>query len=134
MSLPSHPPSCMVMLHLLVLPNFRWNPKMTHKVNSHPSPHGGTGLFVDSKIAPGQLVLDIREPLVTVPDDAHLKECCSRCMAWKPEDGVSSRSMLNLYHDENPLSFCTGCKVVKYCSKVCLRKLFYPLFFPRKYS
>lgn len=95
---------------------------MTHDVNSRPSPRGGTGLFVGRGVAPGQLVVDIPEPLVIVLDDAHLEECCSRCVVWKPEDRISSRSMLNPYRDEHPLSFCTGCRVVKYCSKVCLCK------------
>lgn len=93
---------------------------MTHNVNSRPSPHGGTGLFSGCKIAPGQLVVDIPEPLVVVPDDGHLKECCSRCMVWKPEDGVFSRWMLDPYRDGQLLSFCAGCRVVKYCSKVCI--------------
>lgn len=98
---------------------------MTHEVNSRSSPRGGVGLFADCKISPGQLVVDIPDPLVTVPDDAHLKECCSRCMAWRPEDdGASPISMLNPYLDEQPLSYCTGCRAVKYCSKVCLCKSF----------
>lgn len=104
---------------------------MTHNVNSRPSPHGGTGLFPECKIAPGQLAIDILEPLVVVPDDAHLKECCSWCMVWKPKDGVSSESILNSYHAEQLLSICTGCRVVKYCSKVCLYGYMY-LFLENK--
>lgn len=96
--------------------------KMTHDVNSRPSPRGGVGLFAVCKIPPGQLVVDIPDPLVIVPDDARLEECCSWCVVWRPKDGISPMSMLNPYRDENPLSYCVGCRVVKYCSKVCLCK------------
>ncbi|KAH8149607.1 uncharacterized protein LAJ45_06237 [Morchella importuna] len=94
---------------------------MTHNINiyTHPSSLGGTGLFATTKITPGQLVLSIPEPLVTVPDDIHLTECCSRCMLWRPAGGGTS--MLNLYEDERSLNYCTGCRVVKYCSKDCQR-------------
>lgn len=92
---------------------------MTHNINiyTHPSSLGGTGLFATTKITPGQLVLSIPEPLVTVPDDIHLTECCSRCMLWRPAGNRTS--MLNLYEDERSLNYCAGCRVVKYCSKVC---------------
>lgn len=99
--------------------NIRQSPKMMHNVYSRSSPRGGTGLFAASQIIAGQLITGIPEPLVTVPDDAHLKECCSWCMAWKPATvDEGSKSMLNPYRDETSLNYCAGCRVVRYCGKV----------------
>ena len=77
----------------------------------------GRGAFASQDIPAGSLVLEISNPLICIPDDAHLDDCCSYCMSWKPSSGASS--VAQSYTDDAPLSYCLGCKVVKYCGKVC---------------
>ena len=72
----------------------------------------GTGLFTSSAIDAGELVFRIERPLLCVPDNRCLSEVCYHCFIWLPGgEGV--------VHDvATKLLACSGCKVVKYCSKV----------------
>ncbi|KAF8467778.1 hypothetical protein BDZ91DRAFT_848377 [Kalaharituber pfeilii] len=91
------------------------------------APNGaGTGLFTTRSFMPGEVVLHIAEPLVAVPDEKHIRECCSGCLKWKPGDkeggnGDGGRQLK--YPDpeeqEERLMKCTGCNIVRYCGKTC---------------
>lgn len=75
-------------------------------------PDKGTGLFTSRTIHAGELVFHIDRPLLCVPDNRCLNEVCYHCFVWLPGgmsmvDGITTK-----------LQVCTGCKVVRYCSKV----------------
>ena len=77
----------------------------------------GTSLFAEDAISPGVEILRIERPLVSVLDTAHLKDTCAECNLWLPEIGD--------HGDEqgprnNRLRTCLGCKITRYCCKVCL--------------
>ncbi|KAL7268574.1 hypothetical protein RUND412_008797 [Rhizina undulata] len=124
------------------------SPTTINKTFTAPSPHDGNGLFAQCDLHPGDPILQIL-PLIAVPDDAHLSECCSWCMSWtghKPQSRSQERIVelpdnegtedppLEFEKNELKLSWCTGCRVVKYCSKQCQKadwpthKFLCPLF------
>ena len=74
----------------------------------------GTGLVTSKQIEEGELVFKVERPLITVLDSARLRSCCEWCLTSGHEgDGLD---------DGNGgvrLRACTGCRIVRYCSKVC---------------
>ena len=78
-------------------------------------PDAGTGLFVSEAIPAGVEVLSIDRPLVAVLDSPHLKDTCSDCFLWLPENGEPQSKRLRA---------CQGCKITKYCCKVGLLFLY----------
>ncbi|KAI5820923.1 hypothetical protein BZA77DRAFT_300333 [Pyronema omphalodes] len=88
-----------------------------------PSPvSNGTGLFTSITHEAGVSILTIPQPLITIPDDAHLSETCSGCLAWKPASDKSSKNGVNSYYSSGKeLLNCTGCRTVKYCDQACQR-------------
>lgn len=92
---------------------------MDNIIESHvsvkTSPTSGNGLFVTKDIGAGELVLMVRRPLVGALDLARIDDTCSNCYMW------SIGSVEGGLAQEKPVvNACTGCKKVKYCSKVCL--------------
>ncbi|KAF6236550.1 hypothetical protein HO173_005331 [Letharia columbiana] len=77
------------------------------------TPDAGTGLFASEAIPPGVEILRIERPLVSVLDSPHLKDTCSECSLWLPQND----------DDRDPkckrLKACQACKVTKYCCKEC---------------
>ena len=69
----------------------------------------GRGLFTAKEIQPCSLLLKDKEPFVAVLDSPLLTKACAWCFFYleeaNPEDGVK-------------LSVCSGCKILRYCSKV----------------
>ena len=61
----------------------------------------GTSLYTTSTFKPGSLVLS-SSPIASGLDDQNLELKCSNCIG------------------EGKISKCSGCKVVGYCSKVCV--------------
>lgn len=90
------------------------------------TPDAGTGLFASEAIPPGVEILRIERPLVSVLDSPHLKDTCSECSLWLPQND----------DDRDPkckrLKACQACKVTKYCCKVGLFRL--ALKYPAKRS
>ena len=93
----------------------------------------GNALYAARDIPAGALIMSIEDPLVAIPDDPHLSQCCSRCLVWRPDaadsptagsgkdkkgKGKAGGSMMDTAFSDIKLSYCMGCKVVKYCSKV----------------
>lgn len=78
----------------------------------------GTGLFASDAIPPGVEILRIDRPLVSVLDSPHLRDTCSDCSLWLPENG----------HHWGPqtkrLKICQGCKTTRYCCTVCFVLLY----------
>lgn len=90
-----------------------------HMANLPPHIHtqkngDGTGLFALEAIPPGVEILRIDRPLVSVLDSPHLKDTCSECYSWLPENGDDGDLQ------RKGLRACQGCKITKYCCKVCV--------------
>ena len=80
----------------------------------------GIGLFTPSSIPAGELIFQVNAPFASVLDTPHLKDACARCFVWVPEEqGTDSSSTIDAEQSTVKLKACTGCKIVKYCSKVC---------------
>ncbi|KAJ6257721.1 hypothetical protein Dda_7509 [Drechslerella dactyloides] len=77
----------------------------------------GRGAFSSVLIPGGTEILNIPDPLICIPDNAHLDSCCHYCMAEATDD--TSAPVNQAYKPSVQLSYCLGCKVVKYCSKAC---------------
>ena len=76
-------------------------------------PSRGTGLFTTKSIQAGEMVFKNERPLITVLDSARLRSCCEWCLTTGHEGG-------DMDHGDGgvKLRACTGCGVVRYCSKV----------------
>ncbi|RVD82708.1 uncharacterized protein DFL_007123 [Arthrobotrys flagrans] len=81
-------------------------------LEDHPSV--GRGVFASTIIPAGTEILSVADPLICIPDEAHLDTCCHYCMA----EATDEASYVNqAYRPPVKLSYCLGCRVVKYCSK-----------------
>ena len=87
-------------------------------IHTQKAPDAGTGLFASEAILPAVEVFRVERPLVLVLDSPHLKDTCSECCLWLPDNG----------HEGDPqskkLKACHACKITKYCCKVCLFLLY----------
>ena len=79
------------------------------RIHTQKSPDAGRGLFASDAIPPGVEILRIDRPLASVLDSPHLKDTCSECNLWLPE---------NLGSQSKRLKTCQGCKITRYCCKV----------------
>ena len=91
-------------------------PLPAHIYTKPASNNAGNGLFTSKGLSAGEEILRIDRPLVSVLDSPHLKDACSNCYVWVPENGVGQ------FGEEGgittKLKACQGCKVDRYCSKV----------------
>ncbi|KAK6504187.1 hypothetical protein TWF506_002394 [Arthrobotrys conoides] len=76
----------------------------------------GRGVFASRTIPAGTEILSVTDPLICIPDEAHLETCCHYCMAEATDE---ASSVNQAYRPPVKLSYCLGCRVVKYCSKAC---------------
>lgn len=84
-------------------------------VYSKKTKDAGNGLFASKDIPAGDLILRVDRPFLAVLDSPHLNDACSNCFVWVPKGGAAAGG------DEREnviLRACTGCKIVRYCSKV----------------
>ncbi|KAF3909123.1 hypothetical protein ABW21_db0206416 [Orbilia brochopaga] len=77
----------------------------------------GRGAFSAALVPPGVEILNIPDPLICIPDNAHLDVCCHYCMTGTTDE--TSVSVAQAYGPPVKLSYCLGCNVAKYCSKAC---------------
>jgi hypothetical protein len=66
--------------------------------------HYGNGLAAKCDLEPGQVIIQITNPLLLVVEEAALGTVCAQCL-----------------FQSDHLKKCTGCQVVQYCSKDCQR-------------
>lgn len=96
-------------------------------ISPRRTPSSGTGLFTSQPIDAGELVFKVERPLITVLDSARLRVCCEWCLAGG--DGDADDDAENNGEagegDGVRLRACTGCKIVRYCSKVRLELFFF---------
>lgn len=79
------------------------------RLRTQRSLDAGRGVFASDAIPPGVEILRIDRPLASVLDSPHLKDTCSECNLWLPENGASQSKRLKT---------CQGCKITRYCCKV----------------
>ena len=79
-------------------------------VSTRPTPSAGTGLFTIRSIDAGDLMFKVERPQITTLDSARLFEYCEWCLVNGREVEDEAGSVR--------LRACTGCKIVRYCSKV----------------
>jgi len=74
----------------------------------------GSGLFASQDITAGDLILTLARPAVAALDTNNLGNVCANCFASAADPSV-------LHGEANTqvtVKACTGCKTLKYCSKV----------------
>ena len=74
----------------------------------------GSGLFALQDIAAGDLIFSLARPAVAALDTKNLGNVCANCFASAADPSV-------LHGEANAqvlVKACTGCKILKYCSKV----------------
>ena len=82
----------------------------------------GKGLFSTRKIRPGQVIFSLPRPLVTSLDTPAFEFACEWCFHGNGEAAVGQVPLdtqaNRMDNVEVKLLRCTGCRLVKYCSKV----------------
>lgn len=78
------------------------------------SPIAGQGLFASADIKPGELIFDLSRPAVAAMDTGNLDTVCSNCFVSAAEPSVLHGTL----QDSVTVKACTGCKTLRYCSKV----------------
>lgn len=74
----------------------------------------GQGLFAAQDIKPGELIFDLARPAVAALDTGSLPSVCANCFA-----SAAGASVLHGEVNGNiTVKACTGCKTLRYCSKV----------------
>lgn len=84
----------------------------------------GKGLFGTRDIGPSEVIFKLSRPLVTSLDTPALDYTCEWCFEGTGEAALGQSPVDQEGHSgfttrEIKLSRCTGCRLVKYCSKVC---------------
>lgn len=85
----------------------------------------GKGLFGTRDIRASEVIFKLSRPLVTSLDTPALDYTCEWCFEGTGEAALGQSPVDQQGHSgfttkESKLSRCTGCHLVKYCSKVCL--------------
>ena len=75
----------------------------------------GRALFAMQDISIDEDVISILGPLVICLDIPRLKDTCYGCLGYKPSCQITEE---NFWGRKTKLQTCTGCHVVRYCSKV----------------
>ncbi len=75
----------------------------------------GRGLCANQDISADEDIISILTPLVVALDIPRLKDTCYGCLGYSPSCWKTDEN--NWGHDMK-LQICTGCHVVRYCSKV----------------
>ncbi|KAL4998059.1 hypothetical protein BDV10DRAFT_78876 [Aspergillus recurvatus] len=90
-------------------------PSVKTKATPRPDPNGlGRGLFAYTDIRTCDDILHIQDPFVAVLKTERLEDTCSGCFGKKHLDSYSGHEVV--------LKACTGCRVVKYCDRLCQAK------------
>ena len=76
----------------------------------------GWGLYANRDIEARESVISIQRPLVISMDIPRLKDTCYLCLGFESKT-FQSPTVADLA-EETKLQICTGCHVVRYCSKV----------------
>ncbi|KAK6541000.1 hypothetical protein TWF694_008381 [Orbilia ellipsospora] len=77
----------------------------------------GRFIHASTLVSAGSEIIRVEDPLICIPDEAHLDNCCHYCMS--EESSTGTESVYQAYKLPVKLSYCLGCRVVKYCSKAC---------------
>ncbi|KAF7503433.1 hypothetical protein GJ744_003763 [Endocarpon pusillum] len=77
----------------------------------------GWGLYASRKIAAREAIISIERPLVISLDIPRLKDTCYECLGYGSEAYRKPETIA--WEEDKKLQVCTGCHVVRYCSKEC---------------
>ena len=95
-------------------------------------PGAGSGLFTSSELAGGQEIFRVEKPLVKCVSNEALDTTCDFCF-YCTDSGLHPSGRFLTANDERPkVAACSGCKVVRYCSKV--SRVTLPEQIPLRYS
>lgn len=75
--------------------------------------NGGRGYFAVQDLLPGDEALQVNEPLAYALNTKDLVVSCESCLITRSDESREKERGKGL-----ELKACTGCRVVKYCSKV----------------
>jgi len=84
-------------------------------------PGAGTGLFSSSKIAAGEEIFRVENPIVNCGETSMLESTCDFCFFNATSSIHPSGRFATAADTPTLVSKCAGCKVVSYCSKVSQR-------------
>ena len=76
----------------------------------------GRGLYASADIPARKPVIIIQRPLLITLDIPRLKDTCYFCLGY--DDDVKNYPNTAIWEGDSKLQLCTGCHVVRYCSKV----------------
>lgn len=89
-------------------------------VVAKPTTDAGNGLFATRQIKLNNPVLSVDQPFMFALDTPRLKDTCYGCY-------VSLDKSARLKYDDRAkvktLRACTGCRVARYCDKVCASQI-----------
>ena len=83
---------------------------MTSTYYERSTATAGRGYVAAHDINSGEQIFRVNEPLATALNTKNLEDTCDRCFRTDEEEVTIGSSL--------SLKYCTGCRVVRYCSKV----------------
>ena len=86
-------------------------------IEQRHTPKQGNGLFTKIHFEPGSEVFRVTRPLASVLDAGHLRNACSNCFLWLPDNAGNAAANIQTA-DPKKLKACQNCKIVRYCAKV----------------
>ena len=93
-------------------------PKLPTGVVRRRTSSAGTGLFASETIKAGEEILRVQRPYALAVDSDRLHDTCASCCLFLSSEETIQQIAQEDDDRERRLSFCLGCKIVKYCSKV----------------
>ena len=81
-------------------------------ITTRAVPSQGIGLFTSQPLEAGEFIFKDQRPLITVLDSARLRNCCEWCLTAGHDGDLDDGG------GGVRLRACTGCRVVRYCTKV----------------
>ncbi|KAF2210233.1 hypothetical protein CERZMDRAFT_45763, partial [Cercospora zeae-maydis SCOH1-5] len=82
--------------------------------------NAGRGLFAKKDFEPGDVVLSLDRPYVAELDTSRLSDTCAWCFLKGVTAEERAKAVaLGLPASNIETKQCTGCKRVRYCSKIC---------------
>jgi len=83
----------------------------------------GSGVFASQDIVAGDLIFTLARPAIAALDTKKLDHVCANCFASAADPSVLHGEA----NEQVTVKACTGCKTLKYCSKVCCDCVSYSL-------
>ncbi|KAK5677536.1 hypothetical protein LTS10_010108 [Elasticomyces elasticus] len=94
------------------------------EIRASEIPGAGNGLFAKRTFESGDVVLQLPRPLVAELYDQYREHSCAWCFLRAPASEMERKraTAFGSRTADITVTACTGCKITRYCSKVCQRK------------